>query len=774
MLDRLTVVVARHRRAVLVAAALLALGAALLGSGLFSRLGYAVFYDPAAESTRASDAAREIFGNNDPDIVALYQLPAATAAQEGVTDPRITAALRRAVARAERDPLVERVLGAVTWGGTRFVSADRRSTFLVVSMRGSPHDKMAALPRLADALALELPSGARLRAQLGGQVPSGRSLTELAKTSLARGERLALPLTALLLVVVFGSVVSALLPVALGALGITLTLGFLALLSRVAAVDAFAVNVVTILGLGVSIDYALFLLNRYREELGGICCIDDAGPADRERALARAVPTTGRSVLFSGLTIAATLSGLFVFPQPFLRSVAIGGIAVVMIGTVLALVVLPALVLVLGRRVERGRIGPLWRRAVAPPSAWWRRLASAIIRRRVAVAVGVTACLLLLAAPFLRLRPSRSDVRALPASEEPRRVSDTLARDFPALSLTPVSLLVTLDGDLADEDRLGALWDYTERLGKLPTVERVESLLYFAGVKDRDGAAALAGPLEELEHHPESPRTRALGSLLRGSSTLLRVVSSAPPDSQAGQDLVRALRKLPPPAGGHMRMFGQGPMLRDFASGLAARTPWMLVWVAVVMLLVLYRAFRSLVLPWKAMLMTALSLTASFGAIVWVFQDGRFQRLLGYHALGTIDAALPVVMFAVVFGLSMDYEVLMLTRIREHWLRDRDNDAAIVYGVTRTGRLVTSAAALMIVVFSAFAAAPVVFVKALGFGMALAVALDATVVRMLLVPSTMALLGRLNWWTPRWLSNSRRRWWRPHNGRAATARRAPR
>ena len=756
MLDRLTTVVARHRRAVLAVAALLAVGALLLGRGLFARLGYAVFYDPAAESTRAAAAAKELFGDSDPDVVALFTLPAGVAARAGVEDAHITGALRRVVARVERDPSVARVVGAVTWGGKRFVAADRRSTFVVVSLRGTPHDKLAALPRLEEALLLELPSGERLRPQLGGTVPSGRSLTQLARRSLARGERIALPLTALLLVVVFGSLVSALLPVALGALGITLALGALALLSRVVPVDAFAVNVVTILGLGVAIDYALFILSRYRQELPDV---QRATPSERERAIGRAVATAGRSVLFSGLTIAAALVGLFVFPQPFLRSVAVGGIVVVILGTALALVVLPALVLVLGARVERGRIGPLWRRAVRPPPSWWRRLAAAVIRRRTLVAVAVTAFLLALAAPFLRLHPSRSDVRALPPSEEPRQVSDRLARDFPSLSLTPASLVVTLDGDLADEDRLAALWDYTSRLSALPTVERVESLLYFAGVRDRAGAAALAPALAALERRPDSPRGRALATQLHGPSTLVRVISSAPPDSPAGQRLVDTLRTLPPPAGGNIRLFGQAAALRDFAGGLAARTPWMLAAVALAMFAVLYRAFRSAVLPLKAMLMTALSLTASFGAIVWVFQDGRLQSLLGYHALGTIDASLPVVMFAVVFGLSMDYEVLMLTRIRERWLVDGDNDAAIVDGVTQTGRLVTSAAALMIVVFSAFAAAPVVFIKALGFGMALAVALDASIVRLLLVPSTMALLGRRNWWRPRFrFSRPPRRW----------------
>ena len=450
--------------------------------------------------------------------------------------------------------------------------------------------------------------------------------------------------------------------------------------------------------------------------------------------------------------MAASLSGLLVYRQPFLRSVGLGGIAVVLLATTLALVLLPALLAALGPRLERGRIPFLQRRAAtggpdgSDANRRWRRLADAVMRHRVGVTVGVTAFLILLGLPFTRLHPARSDVRALPATDEARQVVTELGRDFPAVSLTPLAVFVTMDGDLADEDRLAALFDYTRRLEKLPAVDRVESVLSFAGVRDRGAAAALEPALAAVVRRPDSERARALASVLRGRHTLVRVITAADPESPAGQKLVDELRTLPPPPGASARVYGQGAAQRDFVDGPAdARAPAMLVVVGVAMLALLYRAFRSLVLPLNAILLTALSLTASFGALVYIFQEGRLQGLLRFHALGTIDASLPVVMFAVVFGLSMDYEVLIIGRIREVWLRTHDNRAAIVEGLAQTGRLVTGAAAIMIVVFSAFAAAPVVFVKALGLGMALAVALDATVVRLLLVPATMALLGRLNW-----------------------------
>jgi RND superfamily putative drug exporter len=424
-------------------------------------------------------------------------------------------------------------------------------------------------------------------------------------------------------------------------------------------------------------------------------------------------------------------------------------------------VLLPALLAAIGDGHERGRL-PRLRSSRASGSAQprpgmldWRRLAGGVIRHPIPLCVGATVGLLLLALPFARLAPSRSDVRALPDDSEPRRVRDLLVRDFPAASLTPISLLVTMKDEVADDVQLGALYDYTRRLQRLPAVDRVESLLSYAGVRSRASAQALSPLVEQLEHHPSTARGQALRSILNDRQTLVRVITTAPPDSAAAQALVRRLRSERPPPGASVRAFGQAAALRDFAAALEARGPWMLATVATAMFIVLLVAFRSLILPLKAMLVTALSLTASFGALVFIFQDGRLESLLRYRALGTTDASLPVVMFAVVFGLSMDYEVLIIGRIREAWLRTHNPRTAVVEGLAQSGRLVTGAALIMIVVFSAFAAAPVVFVKALGLGMALAVALDASVVRLVLVPSAMALLGRYSWWLP--APSSRRR-----------------
>jgi RND superfamily putative drug exporter len=710
MLGRLAAWAARRAWLVLLISVAAAVAGGLLGQGVFARLGYAVFRDPAAESTRAADLARQQFGEGDPDIVALYRPRPAEAAMQAALD------------RVARDPQVARAMGASGPFSQRFVSRDGQSAMAVISLRGSAREKAAALPRMRGLL--EIPD---TQMQLGGLVPTGRALTRLAEQSLARGERLALPIVGVLLVILFGSLTAALLPVMIGGLAVVLALGALDLLARVLPIDAFAVNVVTILGLGVAIDYALFIVSRYR---------DECYTCDPAQALRRAVETAGRSVLFSGVTVAASLSGLLVFRQPFLRSIAVGGMVVTLLASSLALVVLPAMLALLGSRLDRGHLPWGHNGAVG----FWRRLTTRVIGHRRAVVIGGTLLLLVLALPFRRLAPSRADVRALPEDEEARVVSDRLQSDFASASRSPDTLVVDLGGPAVEH--LGELFDYQERVAALPGVKGVESLLTFAGVHDRDQAEALGDRLSI------SPPPKQLKAVLHDRYTLVRVLPSAPPDAPISRQRIDTLRALPAPPGGRVLVYGQAASLRDFATSVRARTPWMLAWVALAMFIVLYVAFGSAILPIKAMVMTGLSLTASFGAIVFIFQDGRLQRMLGYHSLGTTDATLPVVLFAVVFGLSMDYEVLILSRVREAYLRSGRNNDAIIEGISRTGRLVTGAAVIMVVVFSAFGAAPLVFVKALGLGMALAVLLDATVVRMLLVPSAMALLGHLNWWTP--------------------------
>jgi RND superfamily putative drug exporter len=691
MLGRLTRAVVRRRWWVVSACVALTACAALLGRDLFARLAPTAIVDPSSESARAAERVRRHFGERDPDLLLVYVID-----KKDARSPTVAAALAGAQAEAADDPSVSRAVGPATpFVGRRFVSDDGHLALIVVSLRGDAREKAEAMARLRPRVSLALADGTTVAPTVGGLTASAQSLTRLARTSLVRGERLALPIVALLLVLLFRGVIAALLPVATGAIGIALALGALSLVAHVVPVDAFALNVVTILGLGVAIDYALFLVARYREERALTTHAADA--------LVRAVETAGRAVLFSSVTVAASLAGLFVFPQRVLRSIAIGGIAVTLLAAALALVVLPAVLSLVGRRIERGgraRLEP------AHALTFWRRVAKAVMRRRITVALAVTAALFVLALPFRRAHTARADVRALPAAEEPRRASELLAQALPSLA-APSHLVLVEGADAAALDRLTTAARAIPGIGAAQIEERT------------DGAA------------------------------ILRATSDAAPESADAAREVRALRTLAAPTGARMLVYGPAAIELDFVSSLKSRTPAMLALIGLAMFVALFVAFRSVILPLKAMVLSALSLTASFGAIVWIFQDGRLSRLLAYEPRGTIDATLPIVMFAVVFGLSMDYEILILGRIREEYQRSGRNADAIAEGLAHTGRSVTGAALLMGVVFGTFGAAPVLYVKALGLGMALAVALDATIVRMLLVPSTMALLGRLNWWAPR-------------------------
>ena len=461
-------------------------------------------------------------------------------------------------------------------------------------------------------------------------------------------------------------------------------------------VSVFSVNVVTILGMGLAIDYGLFVVSRYREEL--------ARGLDPRAALVRTMATAGRTVAVSGLTVAVSLSGLLIFPQVFLRSMGAGGIAAVLVAVVAALTVLPALLAVLGRRVDalpvRRRTRP------ATDTGGWARLARSVMRRPVRYAVGVVALLLALGTPFLHVAFGGIDSRALPAGTESRQVAETLGRDFPAGAADPIQAVVTVPAGSGGLDA----WVAAAR-----TVPGVTA----ATVVDR------------------GDRTARVDLGFAGD-----------PMGADARALVGRVRALPPPAGGTVLVGGTTAQLSDLLAGLGRLLPLVGLIVAGATVLLLFLAFGSVVLPIKALLMNALSLTASFGAIVWIFQDGHLSGLLGFTPTGALEATQPILVLAIVFGLSMDYEVFLMSRIRERWLATGDNTEAVAAGLQRTGGIITTAALLLVVVIGAFSLSGISFIKLIGVAMAIAVVVDATVVRALLVPASMRLLGRWNWSAP--------------------------
>ncbi len=495
-----------------------------------------------------------------------------------------------------------------------------------------------------------------------------------------------------------------------------MSLAVVRLITGFTEVSIFSVNVITLLGMGLAIDYALFMISRFREELAKLP-LDD--PDASATAVIRTMNTAGRTVLFSGLTVAAAMSSLLVFPQAFLKSMGYGGMSAVVIAMIAALTMLPATLRLLGRRIDAGRLP--WRRhrpvTVESDHGWWALLARGVMRRPVAIIVVTTAVLLAVASPFLGVKWGSVDYRVLPSDAPAHMAADTLNAEFGGTEQSSASLLLTG----ASEQDVAA---YTQE------IEEVDGIV---------GVQPVA---------------------TEGDSTLLRAVWEGNSQTEESQDIVADLRQVDP-AEGEVLVGGTTADTVDLVSSVGSHLLWMGLIVFGVMLVLLFLAFGSVVLPFKAIVMNAVSITASFGIVTWIFQDGHLSGLLGFEAQGYLDATNPILMLAILFGLSMDYEVFLLSRVREQWDKTHDNDLAVVTGVQKTGRIITSAALLLAVVIGAFGLSGIVFMKMIGIGMLVALIIDATVVRALLVPATMKLLGQWNWWAP----GPMRRWWEKHGFR---------
>ena len=702
MIERWGALVVRRAVAVLLVGLGVTALAAIAGLGLEDKLAAGGFDDPSTESARELVQERATFGNRSVDTIVLFSSDDAT-----VADPEFEAEVRRTLAGVPHDSVVS----VATWYDTQdpaMVSADRHATAVYVSLAGeSQNDFLDSFHELRPAV-----EKSALRTELAGPYAVYSDVNEETKSDLLRAELVSMPIVLLLSLVIFRSVVAALMPLLVGAVAVLGARATIAGLDHFVDVSIFAPNIITLLGLGLAIDYALFVVSRFREEIART-------PDDTRRALVRTMATAGRTVAFSALTVAAAMSSLLVFPQTFLKSIGYGGIAAVLIAMVAALTVLPATLALLGTRIDAGRV-PFLRRSVATESdhGAWARLARGVMRRPVVVATAVAVLLLALAAPFLGVKWGSVDYRVLPDDTASHQASERLNRDFgPERSTANV----LVDG--ADE---AALASYTR---------------------------ALAGVEGVVDVRPVASE---------GGTTLLRAAWEGNSQSAHSQQVVRDLRAVPAPAGAEALVGGFTADTVDLARSVGDHLPLMGLIVVGVMLVLLFLAFGSVILPLKAVLMNAFSITASFGVVTWIFSDGHLSGLLGFTPQGFLDMTNPIVMLAVLFGLSMDYEVFLLSRVREQWdaadsatSPARRNDLAVQTGVQKTGRIITSAALLLGVVIGAFSLSGVVFMKMMGLGMLVAILIDATVVRALLVPATMKLLGRWNWWAPGPLA----RWW---------------
>lgn len=705
MIERWGALVARRGLAVLLAGIALAIAAGAYGAGVFDSLSQGGFDDPGTESYRELAAERDAFGNKSADVVAIYSDARLTA-----DDPEFRSAVQRVVEGIPAGT-TSAVVPYYASKAPGLVSRDGHSAQVVISLAGQSQDDYLDN---YDALEPTLEADG-LDTHLAGSFAVYGDVNRITSEDLARAEEISLPIVVVLALVIFGSLVAASMPALVGGLAMVGALAVVRLITGFTEVSIFSVNVISLLGMGLAIDYALFVISRFREELAAL-------PADDPDAAAKAVratmATAGRTVLFSGLTVAAALSSLLIFPQNFLRSMGYGGIAAVLIAMLAALTVLPATLRLLGRRVDAGRLP--WRRhrpvAVGDDHGWWARLAHGVMRRPVAVIAVTVVALLAIASPFLGARWGSVDYRVLPQDAPAHVAAEKLNAEFGA--------------------------------------ERSSASLLLRGTSEADVAAYV----REVEAVDGVVDVQPVDSA--GDTTLLRAWWTGNSQTERSQELVGQLREVDP-ASGTALVGGLSAETVDLVDSVGAHLPWMGLIVVAVMLVLLFLAFGSLVLPVKAVVMNLFSITASFGIVTWIFADGHLSGLLGFESTGFLDATNPILMLAILFGLSMDYEVFLLSRVREQYDRTGDNDLAVATGVQKTGRIITSAALLLAVVIGAFGLSGIVFMKMIGIGMLVALVIDATVVRALLVPATMKLLGRWNWWAPQPLSG----WWQRHGFR---------
>jgi RND superfamily putative drug exporter len=728
---RLGAWIARHARAVLFGFAVTLVLAGSYGASVEQHLPSAGLEVPGSESYLAAQEAARRFGIGSADVLLLVRN----------TEGDVRDALFGSLVIDALDPVLSDpdVVGALTVYDTNqdtLVSRDGSETLVILSLAGDAAQKLRTFKRIAPLLR-EVPPPAEVK--VGGLVAFTLLVQEVAQEDAARAEVFALPVVALLTLVFFRSWVAALLPIAIGAFALAGASALIRFGAQFLEISIFAMSVGAFLGLGISIDYALLLVQRFREEL-------ERGRLVPE-AVAATYDTAGRAVWISGLTVGLSLAALIPVPLPVLRSVAIGGVLVVASALVAALGLLPALLAWLGPNVNRGSVGRA--RDHATPSAFWRHVGEFSMRHPFLCIVFSLCVLGTIASPALRMKSALPDSHALARQSEVRLVDEALSdpQRFDPGGASAIALVVTAPGPVLDATHLRAVRSYAKDLSAVPGVTGVRTPLL-----DLDPDAQT--PDEMQRRMATEPTASQLRRMVDGDAALLIADNQYPWRSPESAATVRALREVPH-AGLDTKVGGATAQMNDMVQTLRDYAGVALALVAGWNFLVLLAAFRSIAVPIKAVFMNVLSLTASYGLLVWVFQDGHGASLLGFEPLDGIDPTIPLVMFAVVFGLSMDYEVFLLSRIQEEWHRTGDNRESVIAGLGRTGRIITSAALILLVVVGAFAAGDLVYVKQIGVGIASAIALDVTLVRALLVPATMQLLGDWNWWAPRWLRRDR-------------------
>ena len=710
-------------RRIIAAAALVMVAAGIFGIPVARSLSAGGFQDPTSESARATQLLTDKFGQGD------LQLLITVCAPDGFGSGPARAAGTDIAGQLSQSSHVPSVASAWTVppeAATELVSRNGKCGLIVAAITGGKNNAQKYADTLSDEVAHDR-DGVTVRS--GGLAMVNRQITELSQRDLLLVEAIAVPLSFIVLIWVFSGLLAAALPIAVGAMAI---LGSMAVLHAIALgtdVSIFALNLSTAMGLALAIDYTLLIISRFRDEL--------AGGASRDDALVRTMMTAGRTVLFSATTVALSMAAMVLFPMYFLKSFAYAGIATVGFAALAAVVVTPATIVLFGDRLDSLDVRRLARRLLRRPEPvprpieqeFWYRSTKVVMRRAAPIGLAVIALLVLLGTPFLGVRWGLPDDRVLPKSASAHQVGDQLRNDFANNSATAVTVVVPDANGVGPTD----MERYAAELSRVPDVTAVSAPTgtFVAGAR--------IGP-------PSAATGEAQGS------AFLTVASTAPLFSDNSGAQLDRLHAVAGPGGRPVEMAGSAQINRDSVDSITSRLPLVLGLIAVIMFGLLFLLTGSVVLPLSALILNVFSLTAAFGAMAWIFQDGHLGAL-GTTSTGTLVANIPVLLFCIAFGLSMDYEVFLVSRIREFWLasgRTRaDNDESVALGLARTGRVITAAALVMSISFAALTAAHVSFMRMFGLGLTLAVLVDATLVRMVLVPAFMHLLGTRNWWAPK-------------------------
>lgn len=745
MLQRIALLAIAAPRRIIAVALLVMVACGIFGIPVAKHLSAGGFQDPTSESAQATKLLTDKFHQGDMQLLITVTAP------DGVKASNATAVATGIVDHLKQSPHVADVTSAWTLppqAAADLITKDGKTGLIVAGITGGENDAQKYAKALSADVLEQVHDRDGVTVQSGGIAMVYAQINAQTEHDLLLMESIAIPLSFLFLVWVFGGVVAAALPMLVGGMAIVGSMSVLRLLTFSTDVSIFALNLSTALGLALAIDYTLLIISRYRDEL--------AEGVPRDRALIRTMTTAGRTVLFSATTVGLSMAAMLLFPMYFLKSFAYAGVATVAFGAAAAVIVTPAAIWLLGDRLDALNVRGLFRRVPDPSpkpveQLFWYRSTRVVMRRAVPIGLAIVVLLLALGAPFLGVKWGFPDDRVLPASASAHQVGDQLRNDFADDSSNAVSVVIPDAAGLSP----AAIERYAADLSRVPDVQAVSAPTgTFVGGRE-------VGP-------PTAPTGSADGSVF------LTVGSTAPLFSDASEAQLDRLHQVPGPDGRSVQMTGNAQINRDSVEAITTRLPWVLGLIAVITFGLLFVLTGSVILPLKAIVLNVLSLTAAFGALVWIFQDGHLNAL-GTTATGTLVANMPVLLFCIAFGLSMDYEVFLVARIREYWLHQRangdsspsglqainaaraDNDTAVALGLARTGRVITAAAVVMSISFAALIAAQVSFMRMFGVGLTLAVLVDATLIRMVLVPAFMHVMGGWNWWAPKPLVRLHRR-----------------